>query len=50
MIMNEIFGEENFVAIFPWKKRTAKSDVPFGVSQLIMNGFYHILKQIIVQE
>lgn len=33
MIMDEIFGEENFVAIFPWKKRTAKSDVPFGVSQ-----------------
>lgn len=33
MIMNEIFGEENFVAVFPWKKRTAKSDVPFGVSQ-----------------
>jgi adenine-specific DNA-methyltransferase len=33
LLMNEIFGEENFVAIFPWKKRTAKSDVPFGVSQ-----------------
>lgn len=33
MIMDEIFGEENFVAVFPWKKRTAKSDVPFGVSQ-----------------
>jgi adenine-specific DNA-methyltransferase len=33
MIMDEIFGEENFVAKFPWKKRTAKSDVPFGVSQ-----------------
>lgn len=32
-IMGEIFGEESFVAIFPWKKRTAKSDVPFGVSQ-----------------
>lgn len=29
----EIFGEENYVAIFPWRKRTAKSDVPFGVSQ-----------------
>ena len=23
----------NFVATFPWRKRTAKSDVPFGVSQ-----------------
>lgn len=33
LIMDEIFGEENFVATFPWKKRTAKSDVPFGVSQ-----------------
>ncbi len=33
MMMNEIFGEENFVAVFPWRKRTAKSDVPFGVSQ-----------------
>ncbi|HJZ24343.1 MAG TPA: site-specific DNA-methyltransferase, partial [Candidatus Babeliales bacterium] len=33
LLMNEIFGEENFVAVFPWKKRTAKSDVPFGVSQ-----------------
>ncbi len=30
---NEIFGEENFIATFPWRKRTAKSDVPFGVSQ-----------------
>jgi len=28
-----VFGEENFVALFPWRKRTAKSDVPFGVSQ-----------------
>lgn len=33
LVMNEIFGEENFVAFFPWKKRTAKSDVPFGISQ-----------------
>lgn len=32
-VMDEVFGEECFVAIFPWKKRTAKSDVPFGVSQ-----------------
>ena len=30
---DEIFGADNFVAIFPWRKRTAKSDVPFGVSQ-----------------
>lgn len=32
-ICDEVFGEENFVALFPWRKRTAKSDVPFGVSQ-----------------
>lgn len=30
---SEIFGESNFVAQIPWRKRTAKSDVPFGVSQ-----------------
>ena len=28
-----VFGERNLVGIFPWRKRTAKSDVPFGVSQ-----------------
>ena len=33
LLMNEVFGEENFVAMMPWRKRTAKSDVPFGVSQ-----------------
>ena len=32
-LVKEIFGECNFVAQFPWRKRTAKSDVPFGVSQ-----------------
>lgn len=32
-MLNEVFGEENFVAVFPWRKRTAKSDVPFHVSQ-----------------
>ncbi|XUW99725.1 MAG: site-specific DNA-methyltransferase [Dehalogenimonas sp.] len=32
-LCTEIFGGENFVAQFPWRKRTAKSDVPFGVSQ-----------------
>lgn len=30
---SEIFGASNFVAQIPWRKRTAKSDVPFGVSQ-----------------
>lgn len=32
-ICDEVFGEENFAAQFPWRKRTAKSDVPFGISQ-----------------
>ena len=29
---DEIFGDENFIAVFPWRSRTAKADVPFGVS------------------
>lgn len=33
LIVNEIFGEENFAAQIPWRKRTAKSDVPYGISQ-----------------
>ncbi|OQV39746.1 site-specific DNA-methyltransferase [Pantoea vagans] len=32
LILNEIFGEESFVGVFPWRSRTAKADVPFGVS------------------
>jgi adenine-specific DNA-methyltransferase len=32
-IANEIFGEVNYIGEFPWRKRTAKSDVPFGISQ-----------------
>lgn len=32
-VCDEIFGECNFLAQIPWRKRTAKSDVPFGVSQ-----------------
>ena len=32
LIMDEIFGEENFVGTFAWRSRTAKADVPFGVS------------------
>ena len=32
-VCDEIFGENNFIASFPWRKRTAKTDVPFGVSQ-----------------
>jgi adenine specific DNA methylase Mod len=33
LICDSVFGEESFVATIPWRKRTAKSDVPFGVSQ-----------------
>lgn len=32
-IRDDVFGESNYVATFPWRKRTAKSDVPFGISQ-----------------
>ena len=32
-ICDDIFGANLFVASFPWRKRTAKSDVPFGISQ-----------------
>lgn len=33
LLCDEVFGESGFVAQFPWRKRTAKSDVPFGISQ-----------------
>lgn len=33
LLCDDVFGEENFIGTFPWRKRTAKSDVPFGVSQ-----------------
>ena len=32
-ICDDVLGAVNYVATFPWRKRTAKSDVPFGVSQ-----------------
>ncbi len=32
-VCNIVFGEDNYVTMFPWRKRTAKSDVPFGISQ-----------------
>ena len=32
-ICYEAFGENFVVSTIPWRKRTAKSDVPFGVSQ-----------------
>jgi len=33
LLMDEIFGEDMFVAMFPWKKRAFKSDVPYYISQ-----------------
>lgn len=33
LLCDEIFGIHSFVAQIPWRKRTAKSDVPFGISQ-----------------
>ena len=32
-MLDEVFGENMFIAQIPWRKRTAKSDVPFGISQ-----------------
>jgi len=32
-LCNSVLGFENFAGQFIWRKRTAKSDVPFGVSQ-----------------
>ena len=29
---DEIFGSDAFVGLFPWRSRTAKADVPYGVS------------------
>lgn len=33
LLCDEIFGIENFIATIPCRVRTAKSDVPFGISQ-----------------
>jgi len=33
-LFDEVFGESSFAVVFPWQKRTAKSDVPFGISQV----------------
>ncbi len=33
LMCDEIFGSWNYIATFPWRKRTAKSDVPNGISQ-----------------
>ena len=32
-VCNEIFGKSNFAGIIPYRKRTTKTDVPFGISQ-----------------
>lgn len=31
-LCDEVFGEESFAGVFPWRSRTAKADVPYGVS------------------
>jgi len=31
-VCDDIFGAENFCGTFPWRSRTAKSDVPFDIS------------------
>lgn len=31
-LCDDIFGESQFVGTFPWRSRTAKADVPYGVS------------------
>lgn len=33
LLCDDIFGVGSFAAQIPWRKRTAKSDVPFGISQ-----------------
>ena len=33
LLCDEVFGEDKFVATIPWRKRTAKTDVPHSLSQ-----------------
>lgn len=33
LLCDSIFNEDNFAGMIPWRKRTAKTDVPFGISQ-----------------
>lgn len=33
LLCDNIFGEQFFAGMIPWRKRTAKNDVPFGISQ-----------------
>ena len=32
-VCSEIFDDKHYAGLFPWRKRTAKSDVTFGISQ-----------------
>ena len=32
ILCDKLFAENNFIGMFPWRSRTAKADVPFGVS------------------
>lgn len=32
LLCDSIFGEQNYAGMMPWRKRTAKTDVPFGIS------------------
>lgn len=32
-VCNEVFGKSNYCGIIPYRKRTMKTDVPFGISQ-----------------
>ena len=33
LLCDSVFNENNFAGMIPWRKRTAKTDVPFGISQ-----------------
>ena len=33
LLCDEVFDEKNYLATIPWRKRTAKADVPHGLSQ-----------------
>ena len=43
LLCDEVFGPEKFIATIPWRKRTAKADVPHSLSQdyewMICYGF-----------
>ncbi len=33
LLSDTFFGKQNYAGMIPWRKRTAKTDVPFGISQ-----------------